>query len=134
MKHKQTLYDTILLIAVFLAGCFTNSFITSQSQLFPLSSQKQCPLSYICLQSDNGESIQVDINTYVNLIDNEIQGTSNSNWMLKRRLGTEPINTNDLSGAIYRESNEPWFQLYFDLYDSNNNLIETFTPRVYKQS
>lgn len=133
MKHKQTLADIFLLLTVFLAGYFTNSFITSRSELFPLFSQKQCSLGYICLQSDNGESIQLDTNTYVSLVDNEIQGTGNSNWTVQRRLGTEPIDTNDLSGAIYRESNEPWFQLYFDLYDSNNNLIETFAPHVYKQ-
>ena len=132
MKNKQFLADTILLLIVFVGGYVTNSLFNSKSNIESLLLQ-ECDPSYLCFPLNN-EEIRVSSQTYIDLLDNKIDGTGNSKWTLERRLGNRPVHKSKLNRPVYRQNNDNWHQVYIDVYkNKDNKIVKTFTLDVYRQ-
>ena len=132
MKSKQFLVDTLLLLAVFMGGYATNSWLNSKSNTELLTLQK-CDLSNLCFSVDN-EEVRVSSQSYIDLIDNKIDGTGKSKWMLERRLGTRPVHSSKLNSSVYEQNEENWYEVYIDLRPRDSAIATyTFTTGAHRQ-
>lgn len=132
MKNKQFLADIFLLLIVFVSGYATNSLFNSKSDLESLSMQK-CDPSNLCFSLDN-EEIRVSSQSYIDLLDNRIDETGNSEWRLERRMGTRPVHKSKLERPVYQRNNDNWYEVYIDVYKKENDkVVKIFTPDIYRQ-
>lgn len=132
MKNKQFLADIFLLLIVFVGGYVANSLFNSKSE-FESSLLQECDPSNLCFPLDD-EEIKVSPQSYIDLLDNKIDGTGNSEWRLERRLGNRPVHKSKLERPVYRQNNDNWYQVYIDVYrNESDKVVKTFTPDVYRQ-
>jgi hypothetical protein len=132
MKNKQFLADILLLLIVFVGGYVANSLFNSKSE-FESSLLQECDLSNICFPLDDKE-IKVSPQSYIDLLDNKIDGTGNSEWTLERRIGTRPVHKSKLDRPVYQQNNDNWHEVYIDVYrNENDKVVKIFTPDIYRQ-
>ena len=80
------------------------------------------------------EEIKVSPQSYIDLLDNKIDGTGNSEWTLERRIGTRPVHKSKLERPVYRQNDDNWYQVYIDVYkNESDKVVEIFTTNVYRQ-
>lgn len=133
MKNKQLLADISLLLIVFVGGYVANDWFNSKSDI-ELSSLQECDSSNACFLLENGEEIRLSPKTYIELLDNKIDGAEHGNWQIERRLGTRPVHKSNLERPVYQRNNRDWHQVYIDLRrNEDNKSIKIFTPNVYRQ-
>ena len=131
MKNKQFLADILLLLAVFIGGYTINNLFNSK--FVNTFSLQKCDPNDICFPLD-GEKIRVSPLSYIDLLDNKIDETGNSEWRIKRRLGTRPVHQSKLDRRVYLQNNDNWYQVYIDVYeDKGNKAVKTFVPDIYRQ-
>lgn len=133
IKNKQLLADIVLLLTVFIGGYVANDLFDSKSNI-ESSDLQRCDPSKLYFPLDNGEQIKVSPQSYIDLLDNKIDGTGNSEWTLERRLGIRPVHRSNLERPVYQRNNRDWHQVYIDLRSNKDNkVVKTFTPEVYRQ-